>query len=536
MPDPWEVGADDAKQKAIQAPPSEPANAIPMNPWDVQQEQPQSPPVSAGDVASEIGTQVPIGAYKGVTGIFGLPGDLAQAAENRLGPEKAAMMPTLPFKVLPTSQDLERWFEPITGPIPNAQHWYGEYARTLGEMIPNAAGGEAGIMTRIARVMAPALVGETARQGMKAIGASEDAQGWAKMAGAMTPATLAAMWRTAPERAEEIRDKLLAQARRAYSDPAITGLRVKTPVVQGEAFNIANDLYQAGMRDFPGSESAAVAHAVNELAFGPPSAASAGKPSKIPAASKGYIDYRDIDAVRNRLSILAEDYNNPTQQRLAIMAKRKIDDWMANLGQSDLVAGDAKAATGKLAEARSDYWAGMSLKYLGDKIFQGQTRGGIAYSGQNMENAIRARIGDIVIEEKKHPSGQYTKKELELMEKAAVPRGTEQLARRVARMIPRHGAMGTLTGLAVGHVTGSPELTLLGAGVGEMAASLESRLARRALRDVQKEIANRAHTQFKLPTPRHDITAAGVLARPREESRQDENTFRFDDQGRPIPQ
>src|SRR5262245_57566433 len=88
---------------------------------------PQTAPVSFGGLAKASG----IGIVKGITGLAGLPGDIAQLLpESNRDPD--------PNMRLPTSADIQKKIESYTGPFYEPQNSAERYAETVGSFAPNA--------------------------------------------------------------------------------------------------------------------------------------------------------------------------------------------------------------------------------------------------------------------------------------------------------------------------------------------------------------------------------------------------------------
>jgi hypothetical protein len=146
----------------------------------------QQPEVSTtGDMAKSLG----IGAAKGVIGLAGLPGTVADLAtrgydwatgshtNDTVGPYAQTIGPA----------NIQKHIEDYTGKFYEPKTTAGEYAQTVGEFLPGVVGGPGSIATRLAtNVLAPAVVSETAGQLTK--GSSYEP--WARVGGAMLGAAL----------------------------------------------------------------------------------------------------------------------------------------------------------------------------------------------------------------------------------------------------------------------------------------------------------------------------------------------------------
>lgn len=164
-------------------------------------------------VAADIAKSGGIGLVKGGLSLAGLPGDarnIASAATDYIGgklgasPEAvqsfkdkvqsvAKYAPLPPISTLataPSSSDLQKEIEGVTGEFYKPKTVAGEYAQTAGEFAPALIGGGEGLISKLAtRVALPAALSETGGQITK----GTEAEPYARIAGAlMSPAVLAA--------------------------------------------------------------------------------------------------------------------------------------------------------------------------------------------------------------------------------------------------------------------------------------------------------------------------------------------------------
>lgn len=163
--------------------------------------QTQARPSPSSDVAKSLG----VGAAEGAVGIAAFPGDIGSLmsqgsnwALQKLGfisPESAAANAALASKFLPpTSADIIRRIQGVTGKFYEPQTTAGEYARTIGQFLPGAIGGPEGVAGRLlARSVVPAIASETAGQAAK----GTEAEPYARLFGAIGGASLPGLARMA---------------------------------------------------------------------------------------------------------------------------------------------------------------------------------------------------------------------------------------------------------------------------------------------------------------------------------------------------
>lgn len=127
-------------------------------------------PSTTADVAKSFGVGVP----KGLIGIAGLPGDIAEYGARGInaavqgignyfgldvGPSREAQAPTY------GSSDIRKGVENVTGPLYEPQTTAGQYAQTVGEFLPAAVTGPGGIARRaITGAVIPGVASEAAGQ------------------------------------------------------------------------------------------------------------------------------------------------------------------------------------------------------------------------------------------------------------------------------------------------------------------------------------------------------------------------------------
>jgi len=161
------------------------------------------PDMSAGEIATDVAKSGGIGLAKGGIGITGAAGDarnLLSAATDYLtkkaggSPETAQSIKDFARKGFslnpigyvmanaPSSGDIQKGIEGVTGEFYKPKTTAGEYAQTVGEFAPGAVGGGGSALSRVlARVALPAVASETAGQLTK----GTDAEPYARIAAAV---------------------------------------------------------------------------------------------------------------------------------------------------------------------------------------------------------------------------------------------------------------------------------------------------------------------------------------------------------------
>jgi hypothetical protein len=205
-------------------------------------------------VAEDVAKSSGIGVVKGGIGTVGAGGDVREllshgvdyaAQQFGISPDKVKAFKdavyqgagyTMTGKVLrdtPTSADIQKRVEGVTGEFYKPQTVAGEYAQTAGEFLPAAIGGPGGAVARTARVLVPAATSETAGQLTKGTRAEPVARFLGALAGggatalASRPGTAARS--IADALPEGITEPMVVQADRLMQEAAQRGIQLAWP-------------------------------------------------------------------------------------------------------------------------------------------------------------------------------------------------------------------------------------------------------------------------------------------------------------------
>lgn len=145
---------------------------------------PQEAPFTVGGMAKSIGS----GAVRGLSALAGMKGDLdtlVGAGLDRILPPAAES----PSPLSPTSREVLGAVEQnVTGPLYQGKNTLEKYGGTIGEFLPNAVGGLAGLPRRLAtRTVAPAVGSEAAGQATEGTALEPYARLGGAMAGGAAP-------------------------------------------------------------------------------------------------------------------------------------------------------------------------------------------------------------------------------------------------------------------------------------------------------------------------------------------------------------
>jgi len=421
------------------------------------------------DVAKSAG----IGVARGAIGLAGIPGDVRAVASNAtdaiankfgIDPEnvdkfKQAVrmgMTGIPgIGVVaqgPTSKELQERVEGVTGKFYEPQTVGGEYARTAGEFLPAAPLGPGGVARRAAmNVALPAALSETAGQATK----GTEYEPYARIAGALAPAGVEAMFAKGARQALPSSQELRAAGSAAY----------KSPEVQNVILN------PASVDNLAASPSMAVSPAAAVNA--PKTAALARQLQELPTNSP-IMGVHDVKEFRTALNEAAKDSVNPLTGTMtseggrATKASKEITSFLKNLQPSDVVRGDARAAAAKISEADQNYGAGMRAATVDRLIKQAENSAGAANSGMNVGNRTRQKLRSLLDSEKKMAG--FTDDEAAQLERAVMGTTTGNAARYIGNLLGGGGGMGQAlvgggslaAGGAAAYASGDPRYMALG--------------------------------------------------------------------------
>lgn len=420
------------------------------------------------DVVKSLGT----GLAKGGIGIAGTAGDarnLASAATDYIGkkigasPEAvqgfkdkaASVADYLPGGVgtilanAPSSGEIQKGVEGVTGEFHKPQTVPGQYAQTLGEFAPGALGGGEGLLARaLTRVALPAAASETAGQITKDTAAEPYARIAAGVGAGGLASTLARAERVAAPTAEELKDA----ARTGYNSPEVRAVRFAAQPTEDLANRASIALRGEGFRPNLDASGKPVFQLVDEL--------------------RGASNVADIDGVRKALSNLAKERNTVGQLTPnAVAANRAIDhinDFLPNLRPADVLAGDARRASGILHEAGQNWGAASRAEEVATRAENARIQAGSTYGGGNINNALRQALRPLAKNNFQKARG-FNQEEQDALERAVTGSWAGNTARQVGKLGPDTGLKGIEHVIAAANTGGASiplSMAALGAKLG----------------------------------------------------------------------
>jgi hypothetical protein len=296
-----------------------------------------------------------------VAGLAGLPGDLLHAGMRALGDN---LTPESGYGSHAISKALGSDYEAKTEP--------GRITQKAIDFAPAVIGGPEAMGAKLlTRVAAPVAASEVGRQVAGPYGEVAGA-----LAGAASASTVAQRFNAAAKArsaAVPTVDELKNAARTGYKSADVEAVRINPGAVDNLAATIENDLAGQGFRP---KGQAGVFDVVGELRGAP-----------------GPVAVADLDAARKALGVIAKEKDAVGQATANATAARRaishIDDFLPNLSQADLLAGDAAKANQILGEARQNWGAAKRSEQVQNLRANAEINAAAANSGQNIQNATK---------------------------------------------------------------------------------------------------------------------------------------------------
>lgn len=350
----------------------------------------------------------------------------------------------------PSSGDIQKGIESVTGDFYKPKTVAGEYAQTAGEFAPALLGGGEGLMAKLlTRVAVPATASETAGQITKGTAVEP----YARVAGAVTGGGLASALSKAKTAAVPTVEELKDAARSQYQHPDVKAVQIHPDAVTDLRNTIKSDLESGTNSGFRAANERKTFSAIDELANPSQSSArAAGMPATID----------DLDSVRKVLGRVAKEKDAmgaaTSDSAAASRAMGHIDDFLTNLKQPQLIAGDASKAAPILQDARGNWGAAKRAEEVQTKLENARIQAASTYGGGNINNASRQALRPMLKNNAAKAVG-YNDAEREALSQAVEGTKVGNLARLVGKLAPSGGVKG-LAHIALASGTGGASIPL----------------------------------------------------------------------------
>jgi hypothetical protein len=435
----------------------------------------------APDVAEDVAKSAVTGAGKGIIGLAGLPGDvgglLNRGIDYALG--KAGIEPAAPTDYsLGGSGQIQRGVEQVTGEFYKPKTTYGEYAQTGGEFLPGAALGPGGIARKVAtQALVPAAVSETAGQATKGTALEP----WARIAGGVAGGVAAGRAGQGRLPGRDVTPgQVETRAAAGYQSPEVGTLIFQPQALDTLATNISGALRRSKSNE-------RLAPATNALV----------DDLRTPVNGVWHT-YEDLQTTRELFQKQAGNFANPQEARAATVALRELDNYIDNIPQRDLLAGQGAQASATLQRSRADYAAAKTAERVAEKIQNAELQAASTYSGGNVNNATRQKLRTLLTSRKQGRG--LTDDELALIEANVRGSPTGNVARAAGKFLGGGGGMQAFNTMGAGGATGAflggPIGALIGMAVpiaaGQTSRRIGDALTRRRANQIVQAILARA--------------------------------------------
>jgi len=466
----------------------------------------ENAPVTASGLAKQGG----IGLAKGGIGLAGIPGDLGKLAQEavlwgagKLGAsdERIARARELSDaqRQFPTSGEIQKGVEGVTGEFRKPQNMAEEYIDTAGQFLPAIIGGPESLVTRgLTRVALPAVASETAGQLTKGTAAEP----YARAGTAIVAGGLGALRRTPQQAAPALED--IQNARNAdYAAAHDLGIAVTPAALQREAGAIRADLVNQGVTGRTAQKTTAI---LDEM-----------------SSRQGAQSLADIDNYRKELGVIGRGANSadPLVRTDAMAARtviRGIDDFLPRLAPADLASeqGNLARAVPLLQSARANAATAFKLQDLDRAAYRADLNAAAANSGANYENSLRQQLKQVLLRNQ-----GLTADERGALERIVRGEGLRNAVRATGNLLGGGGGLGGLVTGSIGAHFAGP-LGLAAPFVGAAMKKAGNAITDRAFNRVVNQIASNSPLGQAYPrtlpaptlNPRIAVLMTAILARP----------------------
>lgn len=244
-------------------------------------------------------------------------------------------------------------------------------------------------------------------------------------------------------------DELKASSRAGYNNPEVAAVEVSPKPVANLSTKIESDLATKGFRDRP-NQGKPVFEEIRDL---------------VPPAGASSVRVADLHSARKALGEIAKEVDSvgkPTSNAAAAtIAKNHLDEFLPNISQADVLAGDAARASAIMKESDANWRAAKKAEQVDLQLTRAERQAAKAGMGGNIENSMRQRISAILDNPKR--SAGFTSAEKQAMED--IVRGTK--TRNALRSVGKLGVDGGLslmlnTGAAIGSGGATIPVTVAG--------------------------------------------------------------------------
>lgn len=350
---------------------------------------------------------LPGALVKSGAAVAGFPGDinsLLDTAANAITGNKIST------NNLPTSSGIANTIAKPFGGFYEPQTTAGKFTNTVAQFAP-AAIAPGNMLLRGARVAVPGIASEAAGEATQGSPGEPFARLGAALAAGKGIGVARDLIENPRPQIPSTAD-IRAAASAAYKRAEQAGVVIKESAVKG----LGNDINQA----------------VTDAGIDPTLHPKATAAVKRLVDSKGDLSLKQMDILRRVANGAAGSFD-PDESRIAHIALDHIDDFVKNLGPSDVLAGDTDAATSAIKEARS-LWATQAKSGVIDSLLERAKNRAETVGGSGLENALRVEFRQLAQNPKR--LSRFSDDEQDAIKQVA--RGTPigNFARTIGKLAP----------------------------------------------------------------------------------------------------
>lgn len=440
------------------------------------------------------------GVADGVAGLAGMPGDIAELGARGIDRatqfvgEKLGIDVNKRVDLAPTygMDAAKKSIESVTGELYQPQTNTEKFVHTIGFYAPAVIGGPGGAATKVmTRAVIPGVASEAAGQlaegtGYEPVARIAGALGGAVAGSKLATAAVAPKVAAVPTQAEN------AALKSGYQGPATKALEIN-PTYAEKVANTATANLQRQKFSVKDPETATVYSLLNDL-----------KKPEFGATHR----MADFDNTRRRLNDIAGGTGSGAEA--ARQAIRTIDAATLRIPTSSVVAGDAKAASAELFNARKAAAVEFRDKKIAEVMEKASNTASATHSGANLENEIYKQVRTMLNNPRVHLRGWTADERAALRD--VLPGVVAGGVRRVGKLAGGGGGLGQLASGAAGTAMFGPigmvALPALGVGLNRLGAGL----AQRRLSNVSDTLRARSPAYSKAnQAARRAALSGGIL-------------------------
>lgn len=300
----------------------------------------------------------------------------------------------------------------------------GQFGAAIGETLGNplSYAGPGSLALRVGAGVAGAVGSEGAGQAAEGTNYEIPARLAGGLAGGLLAGKVAGL--NTPRVANATVEDLKDAASAGYQHPDVAALQIHPAAATQLSQNIESTLLKNGVDDIVAPQTAKIIDRLKAPRFGPSTT------------------IEDLDGARKALGNVA-----PAEMRAAAIARKEIDNYLGNVPQSDLIAGNAAKANAILLDARANYAAASRAEEVQRALNNADINASSAYSGGNLNNATRQTLKPLLKRRENFSAQGYSPEEIDQLSRAVRGTFTGNVARGLGKMGPNGGLMGA------GHLT-----------------------------------------------------------------------------------